>query len=178
MSESSSIARPYAQAIFELARDAGNFEHWSENLKNLSDIVNLPDMQAVLSDPRIARNQVLDIVLKIGESEFDELTQNFVRVLSHYRRLPSVPQIAQQYETLRAAEQGIIDAELETAYEIDDNQLSQLIDAMQNKLGRKVRLTRKLNADLIGGVVIRAGDWVIDDSIRARLDKLSSTLGV
>ncbi len=178
MSESSSIARPYAQAIFELARDAGNFEHWSENLKNLSDIVSLPDMQAVLSDPRIARNQVLDIVLKIGGSEFDELTQNFVRVLSHYRRLPIVPQIAKQYETLRAAEQGIIDAELETAYEIDDNQLSQLIDAMQNKLGRKVRLTRKLNADLIGGVVIRAGDWVIDDSIRARLDKLSSTLGV
>ena len=178
MSESSSIARPYAQAVFELAKETGNFEHWSENLQNLSQIVSLPDMQALLSDPRVARDQVLNLVLKIGETQFDEKVQNLIRILSHYRRLLSVPQICELYESLRAQEQGIIEAELETAYEVDDDQLSQLIDAMQNKLGRKVRLTRKVNADLIGGVVIRAGDWVVDDSIRARLGKLSSSLGV
>ena len=178
MSESSSIARPYAQAVFDLAKDSDSFALWSENLQKVNEIVSLPQLQALISDPRISKQQVLEIVLEIGESHFDEQTRNFVKILGHYRRLTSVPEITQQFETLRAAHEGVIDAELETAYEVEDAELSNLIESLQKRLGRKVRLTRKLNRNLIGGVVIRAGDWVLDDSIRARLDKLSSSLGV
>ena len=178
MSESSNIARPYAQAIFELARDSDRFDQWSESLKFLCEIVEHPDIGILINDPRITRQQVLDIVLEIGADSFDEHTRNLVRILGHYRRLAAVPSITMQYESLRAIEEGIIEAELETAFEVDDEHQSSLISALQKRLGRKVRLTSNVNPDLLGGVVIRAGDWVIDGSVRARLDKLSSSLGV
>jgi len=178
VSESSNIARPYAQAIFELARDSDRFDQWSESLKLLCEIVEHPDIGILINDPRITRQQVLDIVLEIGADSFDEHTRNLVRILGHYRRLAAVPSITMQYESLRAIEEGIIEAELETAFEVDDEHQSSLISALQKRLGRKVRLTSNVNPDLLGGVVIRAGDWVIDGSVRARLDKLSSSLGV
>ena len=178
MSESSNIARPYAQAIFELARDSDRFDQWSESLKLLCEIVEHPDIGILINDPRITRQQVLDIVLEIGADSFDEHTRNLVRILAHYRRLAAVPSITRQYESLRAIEEGIIEAELETAFEVDDDHQSSLILALQKRLGRKVRLTSNVNPDLLGGVVVRAGDWVIDGSVRAKLEKLSSSLGV
>lgn len=178
MSELSNIARPYAQAVFEIARESDRFDEWSDSLEILSTIVSLSELQALISNPRITREQVLDIVLEIGANAFDEQSRNFVRILSHYRRLPAAPLIASQYENLRAEAEGIIGAELETAYEINDEQRGKLIAALETRLGRKVRLSSKLDENLIGGAVIRAGDWVIDGSIRARLEKLSSYLGV
>lgn len=178
MSESSNIARPYAQAVFELARDSGRFDEWSDSLKSLCEIVEHPDIGAMINDPRITREQILDVMLEIGGDGFDEQTGNLVRILGHYRRLAAIPMIAKQYESLRAQEEGIIEAELETAFEIEDEQRSSLVAALQNRLGRKVRLTSNVNPDLLGGVVVRAGDWVIDGSVRARLEKLSSSLGV
>ena len=178
MSESSNIARPYAQAVFELARDSGRFDEWSDSLKSLCEIVEHPDIGAMINDPRITREQILDVMLEIGGDGFDEQTGNLVRILGHYRRLAAIPMIARQYESLRAQEEGIIEAELETAFEIEDEQRSSLVAALQKRLGRKVRLTSNVNPDLLGGVVVRAGDWVIDGSVRARLDKLSSSLGV
>ena len=178
MSESSNIARPYAQAVFELARDSGRFDEWSDSLKSLCEIVEHPDIGAMINDPRITREQILDVMLEIGGDGFDEQTGNLIRILGHYRRLAAIPMIAKQYESLRAQEEGIIEAELETAFEIEDEQRSSLVAALQNRLGRKVRLTSNVNPDLLGGVVVRAGDWVIDGSVRARLEKLSSSLGV
>ena len=178
MSESSNIARPYAQAIFELARDSQRFDEWSENLNGLCEIVEHPDIGVMINDPRITRGQVLEVMLEIGGDGFDEQTRNLVRILGHYRRLGSLPMIARQYESLRAAEEGIIEAELETAFDIDEEHKSTLITALQQRLGRKVRLTSSTNPDLLGGVVVRAGDWVIDGSVRARLEKLATSLGV
>ena len=178
MSESSNIARPYAQAVFELARDSSRFDEWSDSLKSLCEIVEHPDIGAMINDPRITREQILDVMLEIGGDGFDEQTGNLIRILGHYRRLAAIPMIAKQYESLRAQEEGIIEAELETAFEIEDEQRSSLVAALQNRLGRKVRLTSNVNPDLLGGVVVRAGDWVIDGSVRARLEKLSSSLGV
>ena len=178
MSESSNIARPYAQAVFELARDSNRFDEWSDSLNTLCEIVSHPDVAALINDPRITREQVLGIMLDVGGDGLDEQTRNLIRILGHYRRLASIPSIARQFESLRAQEEGIIEAELETAFEIDEEHKSSLISALQDRLGQKVRLSSSTNPDLLGGVVIRAGDWVIDGSVRARLEKLSSSLGV
>ena len=178
MSDSSSIARPYAQAVFELAKETGRFEDWSNQLEMLSEIAEHPDFNALVSDPRITREQVLSVVLEITGEHLNAQAQNFVKILSHYRRLSALPLIAKQFESLRAEDEGVIEAELEAAYELDSEQQAQLIEALQQRMGRKVRLTSQINKDLIGGVVVRAGDWVIDGSIRARLDKLASSLGV
>lgn len=178
MSDSSSIARPYAQAVFELAKETERFEEWSNQLEMLSEIAEHPDFNALVSDPRITREQVLSVVLELTGEHLDEQAQNFVKILSHYRRLSALPLIAKQFESLRAEDEGVIEAELEAAYELDSEQQAQLIEALQQRMGRKVRLTSQINKDLIGGVVVRTGDWVIDGSIRARLDKLASSLGV
>ena len=178
MSQSSSIARPYAQAVFELARDSNRYDEWSSHLENLTHIVSNPDLDGLIQNPRITRDQVIDIVLQIGKDTFDEQITNLVRILGHYRRLQFVPSITEQYESLRAEEEGIIEAELQTAYALDDIQIENLTASLQNRLGRKVRLKCKENKDLIGGAVIRAGDWVVDGSIRAKLAKLSSSLGI
>ncbi len=178
MSEVSSIARPYAQAVFELAKESGRFDDWSRQLALLTEIAEHPDFSALIGDPRINRDQVLDVVLEIADDRLDEQARNFVRILSHYRRLSSLPLITQLYESLRAEDEGVVEAELEAAYELDSEQQARLIDALQERLGRKVRLTSQINKDLIGGAVVRAGDWVIDGSVRTRLNKLASSLGV
>ena len=178
MSELSSIARPYAQAVFDLAKESGRFEAWSQHLALLSEIAEHPDFESLVGDPRITREQVLDIVLEITGDKLDTEARNFVKILSHYRRLAALPLIAGQYEVLRAEDEGIVEAQLEAAYELSDEQKTQLAAALQSRLGRKVRLTSQINKDLVGGAVIRAGDWVIDGSIRAQLNKLASTLGV
>lgn len=178
MSDFSSIARPYAQAVFDLAKETGRFGEWSEHLAMLTEVVEHPDFAALIGDPRIAREQVLDIVLEITGDMLDDQARNFVKILSHYRRLSALPLITRQYENLRAEDEGIVEAELEAAYDLSAEQQAQLTEALQSRLGRKVRLTSQVNKDLVGGAVVRAGDWVIDGSIRARLDKLASSLGV
>lgn len=178
MPELTNIARPYAQAVFELARDSERFDDWSDCLVTLSEIVTHSDVASMIQDPRIDRSLILEIVLEISGDAFDQQVQNFIRILSHYRRLSAVPQIAKQYESLRAEEEGIIEAELETAYPIDEQQQQKIAAALQQRLGRKIRLFSTVDENLIGGAIIRAGDWVVDGSIRARLDKLASSLGV
>ncbi len=178
MSDSSSIARPYAQAVFDLAKETGRFEEWSQHLALLTEVAEHPDFMALVGDPRIAREQVLDVVMEITGDQLDDQARNFVKILSHYRRLPALSQITRQYEQLRAEDEGIVEAELEAAYELNAEQQAQLTEALQSRLGRRVRLTSQVNEDLVGGAVVRAGDWVIDGSIRARLDKLASSLGV
>ena len=178
MSSSSGIARPYAQAVFELARDSNRYDEWSSHLETLTQIVSNPDLDDLIQNPRITRDQIIDIILEIGGEALDQQVTNLVRILCHYRRLQLVPSIAEQYESLRAEEEGIIEAELQTAYAVDEGQIEKLTESLQNRLGRKVRLTCRENQDLIGGAVIRAGDWVVDGSVRAKLAKLSSSLGI
>lgn len=178
MTESSNIARPYAQAVFELAKESGRFDDWSRYLALLSEIAENSDFAPLVSDPRINRDQVLNVVLEIAGDGLDDQAKNFARILSHYRRLSALPLITSQYESLRAEDEGVIEAELEVPYELDEDQQARLADALQTRLGRKVRLSSQINENLIGGAVVRAGDWVIDGSIRAQLKKLSSSLGV
>ena len=178
MSSSSGIARPYAQAAFEIARDSNRYDEWSSQLETLTHVVRNPDLDGLIQNPRITRDQIVDIILEIGGDAFDEQIRNLVRILGHYRRLQIVPSIAEQYESLRAEEEGVIEAELQTAYAMDQSQIEKLTESLQNRLGRKVRLKCRENQDLIGGAVIRAGDWVVDGSVRAKLAKLSSSLGI
>lgn len=178
MADLSNIARPYAQAIFALAHEAGELEHWSESLNLLQEIVGNPDMEKVVNDPRITRQQVQDLVLELGGNAFSEPVKNLIRLVAQNRRWNVVPSITRLYEQLRAESEGIVEAELETAFPVSPEQSELVSSALENALGQKIRLNSRVNQDLIGGAVIRAGDWVIDGSIQARLAKLATTLGV
>ena len=178
MADLSNIARPYAQAIFALAYEAGELEHWSKSLNLLQEIVGNPDMEKVVNDPRITRQQVRDLVLELGGDAFSEPVKNLIRLVAQNRRWNVVPSITRLYEQLRAESEGIVEAELETAFPVSPEQSELVSNALENALGQKIRLNSRVNQDLIGGAVIRAGDWVIDGSIQARLAKLATTLGV
>jgi len=164
--------------VFELARDSNRFDHWSQCLKNLSQIVSHEQLNSLIQNPRITRGNITELVLEIGGEALDEQAVNLVKILGHYRRFSVLPAIAEQFELLRAEAEGVIDAELEVAFAIDPAQLETITQTLQQRLGRKVRLKCKENRDLIGGAVIRAGDWVVDGSLRAQLAKLSSSLGI
>ena len=178
MAEPSNIARPYAQAVFELAQESDSFDQWSNYLQLLSDIVGDENMQMLIANPGVTRNQLLDLILEIAGEQLDEHARNLVRVLNHYRRLNSAPLILKQYEALRAKAEGVIEADMETAFPISDEQSAMLADALQKTFGRKIRMKSTVNKELIGGVIIRAGDWVVDGSVRARLSKLARALDV
>ena len=176
MAELSSIARPYAQAVFELAKDSGQYGTWSEVLKFLAMVAADKDMAALFSNPRVSRQQAADIVIELfGEVVGDE-TKHLVRLLAQNRRLLALPAIAEQYEILRAEAERTIKAELETALPISDGEQHRIATALKSRLGREVELVVTTNRELVGGAVIRAGDLVIDGSIRARLERLAAAV--
>ena len=176
MAELSSIARPYAQAVFELAKDSGQYGPWSEVLKFLAMVAADKDMVALFSNPRVSRQQAADIVIDLfGEAVGDE-PKHLVRLLAQNRRLLALSAIAEQYEILRAEAERTIRAELETALSISDGEQHRIAEALKTRLGREVELVVTTNRELVGGAVIRAGDLVIDGSIRARLERLAAAV--
>ena len=176
MAELSSIARPYAQAVFELAKDSGHYGPWSEALEFLAKVAADKDMAALFSNPRVSRQQAADIVIELlGEAVGDE-PKNLVRLLAQNRRLQALSAISEQYEILRAEAERTIRAELESALPISDEEQHRIAGALKTRLGREVELVVTTNRELVGGAVIRAGDLVIDGSIRARLERLAAAV--
>lgn len=176
MAELSSIARPYAQAVFELAKDSEHYGPWSEALEFLAKVAADKDMAALFSNPRVSRQQAADIVIELlGEAVGDE-PKNLVRLLAQNRRLQALSAISEQYELLRAEAERTIRAELESALPISDEEQRRIAGALKTRLGREVELVVTTNRELVGGAVIRAGDLVIDGSIRARLERLAAAV--
>lgn len=138
MAELSSIARPYAQAVFELAKDSGHYGPWSEALGFLAKVAADKDMAALFSNPRVSRQQAADIVIELfGEGVGDE-PKNLVRLLAQNRRLLALSAISEQYELLRAEAEQTIRAELESALPISDGEQHRIAGALKTRLGRDV----------------------------------------
>jgi len=176
MAEKSTLARPYANAIFDLAREQGNLKKWSEMLQLIAVVAEDAVMQALIANPEFARSKLEALFLDICGDGLDEQGRNLVRLLVENRRLDVAPQIAELYEARRAEAEGTVDVEVVSAFALDEAMQSQLAAALERRLGRKVNLRVKIDASLIGGVQVRAGDLVIDASITGRLEQLANTL--
>ncbi len=176
MAESSTVARPYAQAAFELARDTGALSGWSEMLTFLAAVAQDPTMQAMFGTPELSDEQLGGLVIDIAGEHLDELGKNFVRVLAGNDRLALLPEIAEQFEEMRAEAEGTVEAEVVSAYELSDAQKQQLAQGLKKRFGREVKLVTRVDEGLIGGAVIRAGDLVIDGSAAEQLNRLANVL--
>ncbi|MDY6941535.1 MAG: F0F1 ATP synthase subunit delta [Pseudomonadota bacterium] len=176
MSEQTTLARPYAKAIFQLARDAGNFGAWSERLDLLAQLVGNDDLARLIDDPRYGRDVVQGVIQSAIGEQLGADGLNFVRLLLVNRRLKLISVIAEIYEVLRAEAEGTIDVDICSAVPLQEQQSAKLAQALKDKLGREVRLTSSVDENLLGGAVIRAGDLVIDGSVRSKLDRLSGAL--
>ena len=175
MLDNTTVARPYAQAVFEQAGEEGNMEEWSSLLQKMTLLVQDPQMRFILHNPRISDSRLLELVTGvIGKPS--KTAMNFIRVLIDADRLGHAPYIAALFEEKRAEAEGRVDIRVISAYELDPAQTGRISDAMGKKLGKNTSVSTVIDKSLIGGVVIRAGDSVIDASIRGRLDELRNDL--
>ena len=172
MAEKATIARPYAKAAFESAREHNAFDRWSTVLATASSVVQDERVARLLSSPRVTPEQLSGLIAEIvGES--DEQTRNFIGTLASNRRLALLPEIASMYEALRAEAENTADVQVVSAVALDEGQKQRLTAALKKRLKREVRLHVEVDASLIGGAIVRAGDFVIDGSLKARLDRLA-----
>ncbi|MGD2073636.1 MAG: F0F1 ATP synthase subunit delta [Gammaproteobacteria bacterium] len=172
------LARPYARAVFELAKSEGRFQDWSERLTMMAAVVNDPTMKSALANPRLTRSGAGELVIRAcgGGEGVGESGINLVRILAENSRLAQLPMIAALYSQLRDAAVGTIEADVVSAFPLDEAQKTAIATALKARLGREVQLNCSVNQDLLGGAIIRAGDLVIDGSAVEHLRQLSSAL--
>jgi F-type H+-transporting ATPase subunit delta len=176
--ETTTIARPYAEAIFGRASESGKLEQWSDVLGLLAAIVQDERVAAAISNPKLESSQRIALVLDICGKHLDVEGQNLVRLLVRNGRLSVLPEIAKLYEGLKNESQGTLDVQVISAYEMTKDQEDKLAAALKKRLDRDIRVTSEIDSKLIGGVLIRAGDLVIDGSVQGRLQKLATELGI
>ena len=176
MAERATIARPYAKAAFEYARDAKAFAEWSRGLKSAADIVADPRVAALTKDPQWSQADLVGIITDVAGDKLDAAMQNFVRVLAENHRLLLLPEITARYELLRSEIENTLDVEVISAVALSSAQTEKLSQALNMRLKRKVRMQNSVDATLLGGAVVRAGDLVIDGSLKGRLQRLATEL--
>ena len=178
MEDLSTIARPYAQAILAQADSEKQFAQWSDMLGFLASAVRDPALSGIISNPSIDGVRLTELLLQVSEGRLSDSGANLVRVLVENRRVGTLPQIAEQYESGRAELEGRRQVEIVSAFKLTAKQTTALTKAISERLGRKVDVEVSIDNTLLGGVVIRAGDTVIDASMRGKLAQLGTVLGV
>lgn len=174
--ETATIARPYAEAAFRLADEAGKLAEWSVMLGDLAAVAGDDEVRTAIRDPNLSPAKVAGLFIAILAGRLSGEGENFVRVLAENRRLEVLPEIRVLYETLRNERENVVEADIYTAFALDDSQIAQLVAGLERKTGRKVQARVQLDKELIGGVKIVIGDKVIDASARAQLAALESAL--
>jgi len=176
MAEPSTVARPYAEAVFKLAEAQGALAKWSDMLAALATVAADARVRATVKDPNLPDAKVAGLFISILAGKLSGDAENLVRVLAEYGRLELLPEIRAQYEALKNDREGVVEAEIYSAFDLPQPQLSDLVQRLEKKTGRKVRARVQLDKDLIGGVKVVIGDKVIDGSARAQLGALENQL--
>jgi F-type H+-transporting ATPase subunit delta len=177
VAERATIARPYAKAAFEYAGQPKAYAEWSQGLKVAAEIVTDPRVSVLSTSPSLTAADLAGLVTEVGGANFNGGMQNFVRVLAENHRLLLLPEIAAQYEELRAAVENTVDVEVTSAVALDAAQSENLKRALMARLKRQVRTQNSVDSSLLGGAIVRAGDLVIDGSLKGRLERLATELG-
>ena len=177
MAETSTIARPYAKAAFEHAVAKDALDEWSGMLARVAQVVGDDDMRArVLGNPKLSSAQKADVVVDVcGDAVNDDL-KNFVRLVGQKGRLAALGAIAEQFEVLKAQQEKRVEVEIVSAFPLAEAQEQSLASALAKRLNREISITTQVDKTLLGGVILRAGDTVIDGSVRGRLSRLHEAL--
>jgi F-type H+-transporting ATPase subunit delta len=176
MADKTTIARPYARAAFEEAKGAQQLAPWSDALRTGAEVVKDSRVQNLLGNPHVTPTQLAELVSGIAGNGLGDDGRNFVRTLAENRRLGYLPEISKLFDQLKDAAEGVVDVTVTSAAPIDEQQQRVLAEALRRRLKRDVRLHTQTDAALIGGAVLRAGDLVIDGSLRTRLEQIAYEL--
>ena len=183
MADNNTVARPYARAVFDIANEEGDLGQWSESLTVAGELLADGDLVEYLTNPEFSNEQRLEFLMglfkqagaKLLAGDNDKGT-NFLKLLLENRRIAVMPEIAEHYETQKAKVENTVDAVVTSAAELSKNQVGDIAVALKKRLGCDVNVETEIDENLIGGAVIRAGDVVIDGSLRARLESLAIAL--
>ncbi len=183
MADNNTIARPYAQAAFELADESGELATWSEGLEIAGELLADGRVAKFLSDPALNNDTRLEFLTGLFAKAkakvlagSDKKGTNFLKLLLEYRRVSVLPEIAEHFEALKAKVENTVDVTVTSATKLSAAQQKEISAALHARLGREINLETEIDENLIGGAVIKAGDVVIDGSLRARLDSLTNVL--
>jgi len=176
MAEPSTVARPYAEAAFKIADAAGALGKWSGMLAVLDAVARDERVRAAIADPQLSNAQVAGLFISILSGKLDASAENFVRVLAENGRLELLPDVRAQFESLKNEREGVVEAEIRSAFDLSEAQTADLVQRLEKKTGRKVRARVSVDRELIGGVTVVLGDKVIDGSARAQLAALEAAL--
>jgi len=183
MADNNTIARPYAQAAFDIANEAGELAAWSESLTVAGSLLADGQVAEYLSNPALNDDKRLEFLTglfaKAGSkvlSGGDRKGTNFLKLLLEYDRIAVMPEIAEHFEALKAETENSVDVTVTSSTPLSQERKDAIAKALEKRLGRSVKMSTKIDETLIGGAVIKAGDVVIDGSLRARLDGLTNAL--
>jgi F-type H+-transporting ATPase subunit delta len=176
MAEQATLARPYANAVFAVARQDGDLERWSRMLGFLAAAAEDPKVRVLLEAPEVADEQKAYRLTEVCGDELNDRARKLTQVLARNKRLDLIEDIREQYEARRAAEEQTLDVRVVSAFPLTDEQTRTIAQSLMTKYSKSVSLTSVVDQELIGGAVIRAGDTVIDGSLRGRLNKLAESL--
>jgi F-type H+-transporting ATPase subunit delta len=177
MTDFTTAARPYANAVYDIANQAGALDSWGDALANLSTLVSDVQMSELLNNPEMDKQQKGDMLIQVLGDKLDEQQKNLVKLMAENGRLSIMPDVRDQFEVARAKAENKVEAEVVSAFELTAQQTDELVNTLKNKLGCDVTLTTTVDESLIGGVVIKAGDTIIDASMKSQLDSLALSLG-
>jgi F-type H+-transporting ATPase subunit delta len=178
MAEPTTVARPYAEAAYALARDANTLAAWSEMLRLVTAVASDARMRAALDNPKLAAAEKESLFLSVCGDKLDTSGRNFIRVLIESERIGLLPEIRTLFETLKDDADGVARAQIISAFPIDDEQLAVLRKGLERRFGKKIEATVSVDRALIGGARIVVGDTVIDASVQSELQAMANQLRV
>jgi F-type H+-transporting ATPase subunit delta len=176
MSQAITTARPYAQAAFEEAQKLADLKGWSEVLQSLAEAVNYPEVGTLIRSPRVTKSQLSGLLSDMLGGQLKTQQLNFIKVLAENQRLLVLPEIAAIFEVLKSEAEKSVDVVVDSAFELSAAQQEKIVSSLKKRMGREIKLSCKVNKELLGGVVVRAGDKVIDGSARTRLSEMANAL--
>ncbi len=177
MQETYTLARPYARAAFKQAQEQGALDGWSDALRTLSLIVSDPRMQSIARNPKVDAGTLTQLILDIGGSHFFAAARNFVRVLVDADRLLLAPQISVLFDRMKDESEGSTQVSVVSAFELSDEDQQRIAEALRAHFNRTITMSVDVDESLIGGVIVRAGDQVMDASVRGQIEQLALRLG-
>lgn len=179
MAENVTLARPYAEAAFQLAKGAGNgavLSAWSQSLGRMAAVATTAEMGECIANPRLTPDQLAKLFADVVGEGLSAEQQNFVHVLVDNERLSVLPEIAQLFEELKNSHEGSKEADVESAFSLDSAAVQSLVADLERKFNCKIKATVRVVPELIGGVRIAIGDEVIDASVRGKLAAMATAL--
>lgn len=176
MSELSTLARPYAAAAFKSAKETGNASVWSDSLTFVSEIAKSDELSAAAHNPKVGKDKLIGLIMDICQDYVHAEAKNLVKILIENDKFSIVPQVAELFEKYRADDEGYVNVDVVTAYPLSGSEQVAYVSSLEKQLNKKVHATVSVDQSLIGGILAKAGDKVIDGSIKGQLHQLAKKL--